>query len=81
MRKREDGKDSQTVAKNAYNSRNYDRIAVQVYKGEKEKLKTFCEKNGETINNLINRLLANEIQDFIPIDTKNQITKKNQTNN
>ena len=28
MRKREDGKNSQTVAKNAYNNRNYDRIAI-----------------------------------------------------
>ena len=45
MRKREDGKNSQTVAKNAYNNRNYDRIAIQVNKGEREHLKEFAKKN------------------------------------
>lgn len=67
MRKREDGKNSQTVAKNAYNSRNYDRIAIQVNKGERKRLKEFASKNGESVNGLVNRLLSNEVPDFVPI--------------
>ena len=70
MRKREDGKNSQTVAKNAYNNRNYDRIAIQVNKGEREHLKEFAKKNGERVNGLVNRLLADAVPDFIPVGTE-----------
>ena len=72
MKKREDGKNSQTVAKNAYNTRNYDRIAIQVNKGERERLKEFASKNGESVNGLVNRLLADAVPDFVPIGTENQ---------
>lgn len=72
MKKREDGKNSQTVAKNAYNTRNYDRIAIQVNKGERERLKEFASKNGESVNGLVNRLLADAVPNFVPIGTENQ---------
>lgn len=67
MRKRDDGKNSQTVAKNSYNTRNYDRIAIQVNKGERERLQAFAKENGESVNGLVNRLLAEAVPDFIPV--------------
>lgn len=67
LKKREDGKNSQTVAKNAYNARNYDRIAIQVNKGERERIKSFAANQGESVNSLVNKLLAEAIPDFIPV--------------
>lgn len=50
-------------------ARKYDRLAITVYKGEKEIVRAYAAKNGETINGLVNRLLAREIPDFEPMDT------------
>lgn len=61
MRKREDGLNSQTVAKNKYNAKNYDRIAIQVNKGEREKVQAHAASKGESVNGLVNRLLADEM--------------------
>lgn len=65
---REDGRNARTVASNKYNSSNYERLAVSVKKGEREKIKAYAEKNGESANGLINRLLADEIPGFNPIE-------------
>lgn len=67
---REDGRNARTVANNKYNSANYDRLAVNVKKGEREKVKVYAEKNGESTSGLINRLLAAEIPGFDPIENK-----------
>ena len=54
------GKTSAAV-KNRYASKAYDRIALIVPKGEKDKIKAHAEKNGEKINGYINRLIAEDM--------------------
>lgn len=53
---------AQTRASNKYQAKAYDRIAVQVKKGEREKIKEFAEKKGETVNGMIIRLIYNEMK-------------------
>lgn len=65
--KREDGRNARTVANNKYNTTVYDRLAVNVNKGERERLKEYAAENGESVNGLINRLLAAEVPGFDPI--------------
>lgn len=48
---------SRTLSKNKYNDKAYDRLNIQVKKGEREKIKAFAEKNGESLNGFINRLV------------------------
>lgn len=50
-----------TVAKNKYNAKTYDRIALQVKKGERDKLKAHAEKQGESLNGFITRALKETI--------------------
>ena len=54
------GKTSAAV-KNRYASKAYDRIALIVPKGEKEKIKAYAEKHGEKVNGYINRLIAEDM--------------------
>ena len=51
------GKTSNAV-KDRYNSKTYDDIRLRVPKGEKERIQAFAEKQGETVNGFINRLIA-----------------------
>ena len=51
-----------TIAKNKYNSKTYDRIALQVKKGEKEKIKSHAESRGESLNGFVNRAIRETIQ-------------------
>lgn len=53
---------SATRAQNKYNAKTYDRIALVVPKGKKEEIRAFAEKNGESVNGFINRLI-NEAMD------------------
>lgn len=39
----------------------YDRIQLVVHKGKKEKIQACAKMNGESVNNLINRLIDAEI--------------------
>lgn len=48
---------SQTRAKNKYNAKAYDRVALQVKKGKKEKIKAHAENKGESLNGFINRAI------------------------
>ena len=48
---------AQTRAKNKYNAKAYDRIALQVKKGRKETLKAHAEQHGESLNGFINRAI------------------------
>ena len=48
-------------ASNKYNAKAYDRIAVQVYKGQREQIQAYAESKGMSVNGLINKLLANEM--------------------
>lgn len=52
---------SQTKASNKYNAKAYDRIALQVYKGQKEKIKAFAESQGLSLNGYINKLIAEDM--------------------
>ena len=55
------GKTSSAV-KNKWNDKNYDRINLTIPKGEKERIKTAADKNGESVNGLINRILFAEVE-------------------
>lgn len=54
--KREDGRNARTVANNKYNNTVYDRLAVNVRKGERERLKEYAAGNNESVSGLVNRL-------------------------
>lgn len=53
---------SATRAQNKYNAKTYDRITLVVPKGKKDEIRAFAEKNGESVNGFINRLI-NETMD------------------
>ena len=55
------GKTSAAV-KNRYNEKAYDRINLVVPKGQKEVIKKLAEKNGESVNGFIQRLIIEEIK-------------------
>lgn len=69
---REDGRNARTVANNKYNQSAYERLAINVYKGNREKVKEYAESIGETTNTLVNKLLAKEIDGFEPIEREKQ---------
>ena len=52
----------------AYNNRfiaqTYDRINLTVPKGNKDRIKAYAEKNGESINGYINRLIDSDLKNF-----------------
>ena len=52
----------------AYNNRfiaqSYDRINLTVPKGNKDRIKAHAEKNGESINGYINRLIDSDLKNF-----------------
>lgn len=51
-----------TKAKNKYNSENYERIPLNVPKGDKDKIKAHAESMGESVNGFINRAIENQIE-------------------
>lgn len=51
-----------TKAKNKYNAENYERISLNVDKGEKDKIKAHAESMGESVNGFINRAIENQIE-------------------
>ena len=53
---------AQTRAKNKYNAKAYDRIALQVKKGRKDIVKTHAESQGESLNGFINRAIDETMQ-------------------
>ena len=48
---------AQTRAKNKYNAKAYDRVALQVKKGRKDIIKQHAERHGESLNGFINRAI------------------------
>lgn len=46
-----------TIAKNKYNAKAYDRIALQVKKGEKDKIKDHAQSKGESLNSFVVRAI------------------------
>lgn len=53
---------SQTRAKNKYNAKAYDRIALQVKKGRKEIIRAHAESRGESLNGFVNRAIDEAIE-------------------
>lgn len=53
---------AQTKASNKYNAKAYDRIAVQVKKGEREKIKEYAETKGMSLNGYINKLIKDDMK-------------------
>ncbi len=54
---------SSTKAKNKYNAKAYDRIALQVKKGTKDIIKNHAEKQGESLNGYIKKAVADRYKD------------------
>ena len=46
------------AVKDRWNAKAYDEIKVRVPNGDKEKIQAFAQKNGESVNGFINRLIA-----------------------
>ena len=53
---------AQTRAKNKYNAKAYDRVALQVKKGRKDIIKAHAEQCGESLNGFINRAIDEAIE-------------------
>lgn len=51
-----------TRAKNKYNAKAYDRIALQVKKGKREEIRAHATSQGESLNGFINRAIAEAIE-------------------
>lgn len=52
---------SSTIAKNKYNAKAYDRIALQVKKGQREVIRKYAESKGMSLNGYINRLIESDM--------------------
>ena len=52
---------AQTTASNKYNAKAYDRIALQVYKGERDKIRAYAESIGKSLNGYINDLIVSDM--------------------
>lgn len=53
---------SQQKCVNKYIANNYDRINLTIPKGEKERIKAVADKNNESVNALINRVVFAEVE-------------------
>lgn len=56
---------AQTRASNKYNSKAYDRIAIQVKKGERDRYKTLAARLGVSVNQLFVQAVENYIAEHI----------------
>ena len=54
----------------------YEQLGIMLYRGEKEKILSHVAKTGETISGYVNRLISEDIQNFIPIDSSKMYKKK-----
>lgn len=52
---------AQTKASNKYNAKAYDRIALQVKKGQREEIRQFAESKGLSLNGYINKLISEDM--------------------
>lgn len=63
---------SQTRAKNKYNAKNYDSLRIVVAKGGKAIIKQYTDKEGKSINGLVNELLEAEIHELKTLKDNNK---------
>ena len=61
-----------SIASNKYNAKAYDRLAIQVFKGQREQIKAYAESNGESLNGYINRLIAQDMGEALSKPTKQE---------
>ena len=54
--------DAQRKAVAKYNAANYEQIKIRVIKGEKAEIQAYAERNGESMNAFINRLIRETIE-------------------
>ena len=54
--------DAQRKAVAKYNAANYEQIQIRVIKGEKAEIQAYAERNGESMNAFINRLIRETIE-------------------
>ncbi|MBR1749604.1 MAG: antitoxin [Ruminococcus sp.] len=52
---------AETRAKNKYNAKAYDRIALQVKKGQRDIIRKHAEAQGLSLNGYINKLIAKDM--------------------
>ena len=52
---------AQIKATNKYNSANYDSLRIVVPKGRKKAVEAHAEKNGESVNGFVNRLIREDM--------------------
>lgn len=52
----------QTTASNKYNAKAYDRIALQVKKGQREIIRAYAESKGMSLNGYINHLIEQDMK-------------------
>lgn len=50
-----------SAAKQRYNAKAYDRLAITIPKGQKNAVEAYAQNNGETVNGIVNRLLRTEL--------------------
>ena len=53
---------AQNKATQKYSAKTYDQVKILVKKGERDKLKSHAEKQGESLNGFINRAIQEAIQ-------------------
>lgn len=51
-----------TASKNKYNAKAYDRIALQVKKGQREVIRAHAEAQGLSLNGYINKLIEQDMK-------------------
>lgn len=56
---------AQTRASNKYNAKSYDRIAIQVKKGERDRYKSLAARLGVSVNQLFVQAVEQYISDHI----------------
>ena len=53
---------AQQKATTKYMKKAYDTTVIRFYKGQRDKIKAYAEKNGESLNAYINRLISEDMQ-------------------
>jgi predicted HicB family RNase H-like nuclease len=53
---------ARTKANRKYNEKAYDRVALTVPKGQKERIKAHAESQGLSLNGYINKLIAEDME-------------------
>ncbi len=61
-----------TKAKEKYNAKAYDRLAVRVKAGQAEQIQTYAEKRGMSLNGYINKLIADDMGAALTVPSKQQ---------